>query len=108
MCRFSSSIYLKEGQDHTSGEEAAKVIAAMASLTWVGLAGYLLYPLRHSLPAALNRLTGLEAYGFKFSMSGGQAMAAAIEIARKNPAWNVDVPEIDRQRALDRANRDRY
>lgn len=71
------------------------------------MAAYLFYLLRNVIPAALHRLTGLEAYGVKLSLSGGQAMAAAVEMARKNPEWRVDVPEADRQRALDRANRDR-
>jgi CheY-like chemotaxis protein len=90
-----------------SAEQAAGIATAMVSLLWVGLAGYVLYLLRNSLPTALERLTGLEAYGVKLSLSGGQAMAAAVEMARKNPTWKVDVPEADRQRALDRANRDR-
>jgi CheY-like chemotaxis protein len=90
-----------------SADLVPRIITAVASLLWVGLAGYLLYLLRKVIPAALDRLTGLEAYGVKLSLSGGEAMAAAVEMARKNPAWTVDVPEADRKRALERANRDR-
>jgi CheY-like chemotaxis protein len=91
----------------TWGKQIAKAISALSSLLWVGLAGYFVYIMRDSLSAVLVRLTGVEAFGVKFSMSGGQAMAAAIEMASKNPAWAVAVPEADRQRALDRANRER-
>jgi len=90
-----------------SGETAAKIIQSIASLTWAGLAGYLLYLLRHTLPAAVNRLTGFEAYGVKLAMSGGQAMSAAIEVASKHPNWDVVVADADRQKALERANRER-
>ena len=46
-----------------SAEQVPRVITAVVSLLWVGLAGYLLYLLRNVIPAALDRLTGLEAMG---------------------------------------------
>jgi CheY-like chemotaxis protein len=90
-----------------SGEQIAKVIGALASLAWVGLAGYVLYLLRHSLPNVVSRLAGFEALGLKLSLSGGRAMEAAIEMARKQSDWHVDIPESDREAALARANKER-
>jgi CheY-like chemotaxis protein len=66
------------------------------------LAGYVLYLLRHTIPATLGRLGSVEAFGMKLSMSG-QAMNAAIELARKQVGEPLEVPKQDRDRALERA-----
>ena len=61
----------------------------------VGLTGvYVVWLLRASLTKAVNRLTGIEGWGVKFALSGGEeAMAAAFEIAAKNPKWTVEASE---------------
>jgi CheY-like chemotaxis protein len=89
------------------GEQVAKVIEAVVSPAWAALAGYVLYMLRQTIPLAIGRLTGFEAYGLKLALSAPQAMAAAIEMAAKNPRWNIVVPEADRVRALNRADKER-
>jgi CheY-like chemotaxis protein len=90
-----------------NGDQLAKAIGALASLAWVGLAGYALYLLRNILPNVVGGLAGFEAFGLKLSMSGGRAMEAAIEMARKQVGWQVEIPEADREAALARANRER-
>jgi CheY-like chemotaxis protein len=87
-----------------TGEEISHIIGAVAALLWVLVAGYALWILRQPLTAAVGRLAGVEAFGVKFSLSGGAAMNAAIELARKNPEWPVEVPAADREAALERAN----
>jgi CheY-like chemotaxis protein len=60
--------------------------------------------LRASLTSVVNRVTGFEGWGVKFSLSGGeQAMAAAFEIAQKNPKWAAEASEQDRQVAIEKA-----
>jgi CheY-like chemotaxis protein len=73
----------------------------------VALAIYIVFLLRDAIAASIGRLANFEAFGVKFSMSGGQAMSAAIEMARKGADPNLEVAEADRQRALGRANRER-
>ena len=90
-----------------SGDAVAKVLGALPPILWVALAIYIVFLLRDTIAASLGRLANFEAFGVKFSMSGGQAMSAAIELARKIADPNLEVPEADRQRALDRANRER-
>lgn len=68
------------------------------------LAACALWILRQPITAAVGRLAGVEAFGIKFALSGGAALNAAIELARKNPEWPVEVPAADREAALDRAN----
>jgi CheY-like chemotaxis protein len=64
--------------------------------------------LREALTEAVNRLTGFEAWGLKFALTGGEeAMADAFEMAEKNPNWQVNATEQDRQRALERAKKRR-
>ena len=65
---------------------------------------YIVWLLRTSITGVVNRLTGVEGWGVKFALSGGeQAMAAAFEIAAKNPKWVADAPEQDREKALEKA-----
>jgi CheY-like chemotaxis protein len=90
-----------------SNDMVTKIMGALPPIIWAGLAGYVLYLLRGTLVAAVGRLASFEAFGVKLSMSGAQAMSAAIELARKGADPTLDVPEGDRQRALDRADRER-
>jgi CheY-like chemotaxis protein len=82
----------------------AHIIGAVAGLFWVLLAIYVVWLLRQPLTAAIGRLAGVEAFGVKFSLSGGAALNAAIDLAQKNPDWPVEVPVADREAALNRAN----
>jgi CheY-like chemotaxis protein len=87
-----------------TGDGIAKVLGAVASLVWTGLAFYIVWLLRASLTGVVNRLTGVEGWGVKFALTGGeQAMEAAFEIAAKNPKWDAAASEEDRQQALDKA-----
>ena len=44
----------------------------------------------------------------KFSLTGGeQAMAAAFEIAAKNPKWTANASEQDRRMAIEKAKASR-
>jgi len=90
-----------------TGESVAKVLGALPPLIWIGVIVYFLYLTRASLPSVLQRLTGVEAFGLKLALSGGQAMSAAIDLAAKNPAWNVEISQADRDKALERAKRER-
>jgi CheY-like chemotaxis protein len=90
-----------------SGDAVAKVLGTLPAILWAVLAIYIVFLLRDTIGASISRLANFEAFGVKFSMSGGQAMSAAIEMARKGADPNLVVPEADRQRALDRANRER-
>ena len=58
---------------------------AIATVLWVVLAGYALWILRQPIAAVVGGLAGVEAFGVKFSLSGGAALNAAIELAQKNP-----------------------
>jgi CheY-like chemotaxis protein len=91
-----------------TGEGIAKVLSGVASLVWTGLAFYIVWLLRTSIAGAVNRLTGVEGWGVRFALSGGeQAMAAAFEIAAKNPKWVVEASEQDRENALEKAKTNR-
>jgi CheY-like chemotaxis protein len=71
---------------------------------WTGLAFYIVWLLRASLTGVVNRLSGVEGWGVKFALTGGeQAMAAAFEMAAKNPKWDAAATEDDREKALDKA-----
>jgi CheY-like chemotaxis protein len=81
----------------------AKALGGLASLAWVGLAIYAVFLLRKSLVGAFDRLTGVEAWGVKFALTGKQALDNALAVAEKNKRWPIEVPPEDRQRAVDRA-----
>jgi CheY-like chemotaxis protein len=81
----------------------AKALGGVASVAWAGLAVYVIWLLRNSLVQALDRLTGVEAWGVKFALTGKQALDDAVAVAEKNKRWPVEVPDEDRQRAVDRA-----
>ena len=87
-----------------TGEGIAKVLGGITSLVWTGLAFYIVWLLRTSITGAVDRLTGVEGWGVKFALSGGeQAMTAAFEIAAKNPKWSAVATEQDCQEALEKA-----
>jgi CheY-like chemotaxis protein len=91
-----------------TGEGIAKALGGVASLVWTGLAFYIVWLLRGSLTEAVNRVTGIEGWGVKFALSGGeQAMAAAFEMATKNPKWVAKASDKERQTALDKAKKRR-
>ena len=91
-----------------TGAGIAKALGGVASLVWTGLAFYVVWLLRAPLTAAVNRVSGVEGWGVKFALSGGeQAMAAAFEIAAKNPKWPAEATEQDRRRALEKAKESR-
>src|SRR4051812_48731785 len=92
-----------EASDLT-GEGIAKGLGGVASLVWTGLAVYLVWLLRTPLTGVVNRMTGFEGWGLKFALAGGeQAMAAAFEIAAKNPKWTAEASEQDRRMAIEKA-----
>lgn len=87
-----------------TGEGVAKALGGVASLAWTGLAIYVVWLLRGALVGTVNRLTGVEAWGVKFTLEGAaQAMAQAFEIAAKNTKWPAEAPEQERQAALAKA-----
>ena len=86
----------------------AKAPGGVASVAWAGLAIYLIWLLRNSLVQALDRVSGVVAWGVKFALTGGrEAMSDAIAMAEKNKRWPVEGTDQERQRALDRADRRR-
>lgn len=60
-----------------------------------------------TLPKIIERLTGVEAFGVKLSLSGSAALAAAVEMARKHIDWDVEVSTEAQNKALARANASR-
>jgi CheY-like chemotaxis protein len=85
-------------------------LQVLPPILWAGLAIYIVYLTRGTLGTLLGRLSNLELFGFKLLVSGGQAMGAAIELARKDKRrvrMEVEIPESDRRRALDRAEKER-
>jgi CheY-like chemotaxis protein len=89
------------------GEQITQVIGAAPALIAALVLLYVVVRLRDTLPAIVARLTDVEAFGLKLSLSGGQAMSAAVEMARKNPHWEGEAPVADQHRALARALRER-
>jgi CheY-like chemotaxis protein len=98
---------LKDGLT-VNGDEISHIIGAAAGLLWVLLAIYVVRLLRQPLTAVFGRLAGVEAFGVKFSLSGGAALNAAVELAQKNPDWPIEVPTADREAAVERANAHRH
>ncbi len=89
------------------GEQITQVLGAAPALIAALVLVYIVFRLRDTLPAVVARLTNVEAFGLKLSLSGGQAMSAAIEMARKNPRWEGESSVVDQHRALARAMRER-
>ncbi len=87
-----------------TGEGIAKALGGVASLAWTGLAIYVVWLVRAPMTGAVSRLTGVEAWGVKFALSGGeQAMAEAFEVAAKNSKWPAEATEQERQFAVEKA-----
>ena len=83
-------------------------MAALVSTAWAALAFYVVWLLRMSIVQGVNRLSGFEGWGMKFSLTGGQqAMTAAIAMAAKNANWTAQTTQAEGQRALDRASANR-
>jgi CheY-like chemotaxis protein len=93
------------------GDDVARIITALVPYLWVVLAAAILLPARQSIATLLARLGGLEIFGIKLAIvGGGRAMNAAISMAKKHRRYsvNVDIPEEDRRKALERAERDQH
>jgi CheY-like chemotaxis protein len=88
-------------------ETLIKLAGALPPIMWACLAIYLVFLLRAELRRAVGQIGNIEGFGIKLSLSGGQALNAAVEMARKYPGADVEVPPADRKRALDRAVRER-
>ena len=58
-------------------------------------------PIQHEL---LPRLSGLNVMGVEFSFVE-ESIDAAIELAQKSPQWKVEIPNLDKKRALNRAKK---
>ena len=102
-----ADISVSTGSPATWGDQASKIITAAPPLVLALLVVAVVWRLRHLLPAIASRLTDLEAFGVKFSLAGGQALTAAVDMARKNPRWEGEAPVADQKRALERARRER-
>jgi CheY-like chemotaxis protein len=102
-----ASFTVSFGGSPSVGEQITQVVAAAPALIAALVLLYVVVRLRDTLPAIVARLTDVEAFGLKLSLSGGQAMSAAVEMARKNPRWQGEAPIADQHRALARALRER-
>jgi len=102
-----ASLTVSFGGPPSVGEQITQVIGAAPALIAALVLLYVVVRLRDTLPAIAARLTDVEAFGLKLSLSGGQAMSAAVEMARKNPHWEGEAPVADQHRALARAMRER-
>ena len=102
-----ASLSIAFGGPPSVGEQITQVIGAAPAFIAALVLLYVVFRLRDTLPAVVARLTDVEAFGLKLSLSGGQAMSAAVEMARKNPHWDGEAPVADQHRALARAMRER-
>jgi CheY-like chemotaxis protein len=102
-----ADISVSTGSPATWGDQASKVIAAAPPLILALLIVAVVWRIRAFLPALVSRLTDVEAFGVKLSLSGEQAMSAAVEMARKRQGWNGDAPLSEQRKALDRAAKNR-
>jgi CheY-like chemotaxis protein len=90
-----------------SEEHLVKIIEVLPSAMWVAFAAYVFYSLRGALLPMMDRIANFEAFGLKLSLSGGDALSAAVELAQKLVQPAPEIPLADRRRALDRAQRER-
>ena len=81
------------------------IVRIIPSVLWFFLVGGIILlfyrPIRDEL---LPRLTGIKAMGVELSFVR-DSMDAAIEFGEKSPQWDVEVPERDKERVLNRAKR---
>jgi CheY-like chemotaxis protein len=89
-----------------SGDQVAKILAALPPILWVALAIFAFHSLRGALVPMLARMASVEGFGVKLALSSAQALGAAVELARKQVDPTLEVPQADRQAALDRAKRE--
>lgn len=82
------------------------ILRTLPPILWVGLAIFAFYSLHDVLIPILSRLASFEGFGVKLALSGAAALGAAIELARKQVDPTLEVPQADRQAALDRAKRE--
>jgi CheY-like chemotaxis protein len=92
------------------GISIAAVIGAFVPYLWIGLIAVLLFPARQAIARMLAQLSGLEIFGVKVALAGGdRAMKAAISMAEKHPRFDpVEVPDEARKQALERAEREQH
>src|ERR1700757_981886 len=95
-----ASLTVSFGGPPSVGQQVTQVIGAAPALIAALVLVYVVWRLRDTLPAIVARLTDVEAFGLKLSLSGVQAMSAAVEMARKNPRWEGEAPVADQHRAL--------
>jgi hypothetical protein len=69
------------------GEQSAKVIGALPGLIVALAVAFVVWRVRAELPAIVGRLNAVEAFGLKLSLTAGDAMSSAVEMARKHPNW---------------------
>ncbi len=83
-----------------------ELVRLIPSLLWFSLTAVILIlfykPIRHEL---LPKLTGFSFRGVKFSFLEKSIDAAIIELAQKNPKWNVVIPAEAREIAVSRAKK---
>jgi CheY-like chemotaxis protein len=96
---------LSMGEAVEWGEQSAKVIGALPGLIVALAVAFVVWRVRAELPAFVGRLNAVEAFGLKLSLAAaGDAMSAAVEMARKHPNWQGnEAPKADQKRALARA-----
>lgn len=103
----SLKILIESAASPPAGPSIVDYMSATPSLILAAAVFYAVVLLRHSLPALVGRLSGVEAFGVKLALSGGAAMAAAIQMAQKHPRWHVEISQDDRDKALARAEKSR-
>lgn len=91
-----------------SAEAIGKITSAVVSLAWAGIAFFVIWQLRSSFVGVVQRFSGFEGWGVKFSLTGGQqGLDAAFEVAAKHPNWPAEATEEERRQAIDRAKANR-
>jgi len=99
---------LSLGEAAQWGEQSAKVIGALPGLIVALAVAFVVWRVRAELPAIVGRLNAVEAFGLKLSLTAGDAMSSAVEMARKHPNWQGnEAPKADQKRALARAATER-
>jgi CheY-like chemotaxis protein len=91
----------------SAGHLTEPILAALPSVMWAAIVAYVVWLLRVPLANAVGRVTSVEAFNVKLALEGTQAMTAAIDLARKNPRWKVDVTPGEAAAAVARADRER-
>ena len=86
-----------------TGDVVKELVKLLPSILWFLLVAIFLIlfyrPIRYEL---LPRLSGVNVMGVEFSFIE-KSIDDAIELARKSPQWNIEVPRQDKEHALNRA-----